>query len=162
MIDNSGQWYYTGPDAIDAVNDIVYVLTNTLSNAFILAVDTQTPVCTFTDTSSTLPPGTPISVGYHVTDNIANVKVTFWYAKGGGVPVAAQPVYVNGGAVVFDTATIPATNVTSDNGVSAYVTIDDGHYATTINISRRVIRSASDPLATQPMQWVPFRFNGDT
>ena len=123
---------------------------------FILMIDTVKPsVTVLSDTSGVLAPGQDIGVKWRFSDNIANVKTTLSWGRADEALVKKDTTV----AACVDTVSwvIPGAQylVIEDYGVRVLLTVNDGHYSTTIDVSREVRRARSNAFTPAYEQWVP-------
>jgi hypothetical protein len=155
----AGTWLVdTAPPVIDEANGIisVEVLGSQCRLPFVLMIDTVKPVVgVLSDTGSVLTPGQDISVKWCFGDNIANVKTTLSWGRADEALFHKDTIV----SACADTVTwvIPGSQylVIEDFGVRVLLTVSDGHYDTTINVSRDVQRAKSNAFTPAHDQWVP-------
>lgn len=93
-----------------------------------------------------------------LSDNIANLSATMFYARAANEPKARRADTLQALSALITTA-IPGGYVTEEDGVRAYLVLSDGLHRDTVDISRRVIREHASDITTEPGKWVPLRTN---
>jgi autotransporter-associated beta strand protein len=122
---------------------------------YILMIDTQKPVISFSDTSSAVKPSDDIRNSIVLHDNISNVKVKLLACRGSE---SLSPI----DSFTADSSTdsmeliIPGKSIVmEDDAFKAIVIISDGRSTDTVNISRKVQRTESDAFMTEADTWFP-------
>ena len=147
-------WYLLDGCVVDSVGKYVY-FTGRLNEhpwPFVAMIDTVAPQVSLVSS-----PSVPVTAGITIrdtiviSDNIANTSVKLYYW--GGVVQGSS----NNCKKTYDTVlvSIPGDSVITDRGISAELMISDGNAKVTIDISRSVIRTTSDPVVLVGGQWTP-------
>jgi hypothetical protein len=142
---------------LDATQEYVYVKTASLRRTFVAAIDTVVPrVSVYSDTAGAVTSTQKLKDSLQVMDNIANVRLAYYYSRGDEAPVlrsttvlraAGSPVSL----VISDSARV----ISSESGLRAFLVITDGVHIDTVNLSRRVVRYESDMGTTEAGIWTP-------
>jgi len=145
------------PKAFNDTNkNMVYVETQKRIEPFFLLIDTTTPSVTVgSDTTTILETLTAnVENNLLITDNSANTRIIFKYAKGGeGWRNNIDTIFMNNTTDSL-TLTIPNEVITDDNGVRAIAYISDGNNEKVLNFSRRAKRTINSVI-TELKSWVP-------
>jgi PKD repeat protein len=150
----------TNPPAYDTINKYVYIKTNDLNDPFMLLIDTLPPsVITPSKTITAAYPKGDIQENFKVSDNINNVKWSYFYSAADGKGKTIEG-YFN--ASLKDTSkniTIPKENVGNETGVRIILKVTDGTYTVSYNLSRRIVVTESDGFYLNPQKWTPVSTN---
>ena len=145
---------------VDNDRSVIWVKTKARSATFAALIDTVAPTATIiSDTAEIVIPGIGYSDTLVLNDNAATVKWTFRLLKRANEGL--EYTEESGNCLSSDTliCTVPddPAIVSEMQGVVAYLDIDDGSNISTINLSRRVMRSESDETTIYPRKWVPVK-----
>ncbi|MBD3322483.1 MAG: hypothetical protein GF350_15380 [Chitinivibrionales bacterium] len=162
--DSAGVWLVEHGFTVDTAQRMVYVYTSDFvddsGNAmpFIVMVDKIAPTVTFlNDTAAALDPADTLLESFIISDNAANVKWALkWSTDNTGYLQQNRKNGVAAGSSQQPIVTVvPSNSITEENGVRILMDISDGVHQFTINVSRKAVRTNSDMLTTQVMDWVP-------
>ena len=153
----NSKWIVINRSKVDSSSSTIFCLLkpNDHKGHFVLMIDTLEPVVEITDdTSSAVLSSANIEMNTTATDNIANLSIELWAGKGADTlfPVVRKTAVSYSDAGIY---TIPSDYITEDNGVRAFLIVSDGRNTRKIDVSRRVIRTASDPVASDEQSWMP-------
>ncbi|MDD5675911.1 MAG: hypothetical protein PHC61_17200, partial [Chitinivibrionales bacterium] len=154
--DSSGVMLLCDSIAADNGAGTISAIVKNLNYPFIAMIDQSRPqVSVLSDTSRPAISGQAIVDSFAVSDNVGNMRYTLYSSKGDdpfkvGVDASCRSTH----ARIIDT--IPAKNVTDDNGVKAFLVVSDGTFSDTVDLSRRVRLSKSENIVTAGLrQWTP-------
>ncbi|MBN1130018.1 MAG: DUF2341 domain-containing protein, partial [Chitinispirillaceae bacterium] len=158
-VDSSGLWVRdTLPWSIDTVGRVYSVrirASDCVAHPFIVMIDTVRPVISLVnDSDGAVPAGAPLNLVVLSRDNIANAHLTLLGGRGDDRLSFSRAIY---SARPVDTTrwSVPGTLVSGEAGVRLHLSISDGRFDSTINVSRDVARIASDSVLTAWLQWQP-------
>lgn len=154
----SMEWRLLDGCVLDTVNQIVSIDRKPFQykDPFIIMIDTVPPAITMkSDTGSTVSPHQMVIDSVVIVDNVANSMVHFRYWDGEGKQERSNVFFCSGDIDTIQTV-IEQEFVNRDNSVRAIITVSDGRFEKTVNVSRQV-RSLgeSDGISTPPLNWVP-------
>ncbi len=123
---------------------------------YLAMIDTSVPrIVLLSDTASAVPPSVPVYDTIEITDNVVNSSVTLGYWR---APADGE----NGASVLrCDNLTdtiitmIHRDSIVSDGSVRAWLSITDGRFVSAVEVSRVVLRSASDGVLLDSCRWTP-------
>jgi hypothetical protein len=148
--DSLGSLVVQGSAVLDSVNKRIVIKTFDISYPYQILSDTVRPLTrVLSDTSRPIDTIQQID-SFSVVDNSVNITWAFYRAAGGqaySAPIASGLLGARTGRIF---CAIPAIGAQAA-GVRAFLTVSDGVYLDTIDISRRAVRLHSDA-ATTPMQ----------
>lgn len=154
----SMEWRVLEGCVIDTVNQIVFIdrKPSQYKDPFIIMVDTIPPaIVVKSDTGSAVLPYQMVVDSVIIVDNVANSTVRLRYWDGEGKQERSNVFSCSGSIDTIQTV-IEQEFVNRDNSVRAIITVSDGRFEKTVNVSRQV-RSfgESDGISTLPLNWVP-------
>jgi hypothetical protein len=154
-----GQWQVFHGSGLVAGGRQVGVETRLLPGEILmLLVDTLPPVVrALCDIDAPLSSGAGMRDTVEVSDNIANVVVSYLYGRGNEAPRAAAAVTLAGTKDTVSTAV--SSTFVGNNGLRLYVVVSDGVHVDTVNLSRqvRLAGSGTSDITTADSQWVVLR-----
>ena len=132
---------------VDSVNKRIYCKITDENFPFVVLEDSIRPIVRVTSDTSQCIDSLPLTDTVTVTDNGVNCSWKFFCAPGAdsfSSPVSTGTIDEHSGVV---TCPIPAWGARAA-GMRAYLTVSDGTFSDTINLSRRAIRTGADAVTT--------------
>ncbi|MBD3393831.1 MAG: T9SS type A sorting domain-containing protein, partial [Chitinivibrionales bacterium] len=134
-----------------------WVLTNNLSQPFLLMADTLAPVVTVDSIVETIiTESEPAITKFVLSDNVSNPLWRVVFGKGNEAYVDEDGDTIKGGADSISLS-IPSKYSNPSFGLRALIIVSDGVNTDTINVSRQVKNSAIDDFRTEEDMWIPLR-----
>jgi len=141
---------------VDTLNKFVYVKTDNLIQTFMLMIDTVRPAVSITGDTASAIKVSDLQEKFTISDNTNNVKWIYRYSRGdGGNAKVDSGYYAKSEKEKIVTILQTAFVINSDNGVRINLTITDGAFTESFNLSRRVFRTSSDVSTLTPGKWFP-------
>jgi hypothetical protein len=124
-------------------------------NWLVLMIDTLKPVVTVhSDLISPLQPMTSFTNNVTIQDNVLNVNSLFYCARGQDTLYKVSDRLSRDTSETIDLK-VPLNMVTDETGLRSLLVVSDGNHSDTINLSRKVYRTASDASSFDEALWSP-------
>jgi hypothetical protein len=157
---NGDLWSVESSVGTDRAAGYVWVKTRDIGAPFIAMIDTMKPIYQIVShPAEAIHALQPVADTFIVADNISNLRCSFKFAKGGNAFDENRRIDTVLSAY-RDTLVLstPGEFASEDNGLRAYLILDDGINRDTAVVSRSVIRDQlSDVIATGSQKWLPLR-----
>jgi PKD repeat protein len=143
---------------LDTARCMVWTLASDISAPIIALVDTAWPVVEVrSHPDEPVVSGRAFTDTFLISDNIANTRYWYRYAKGDGGEAAADSHETEASKAIVR-ASVKGQIVNQESGVRAALYVSDGPHTVAVDVSRQVIRdSTADAISAVANKWRPLK-----